>query len=78
MLQSKCQRVFIQSLFARVLRGIPSMLALLLLLLPTNAVPCEIARYMYLPMIAVWEVAGSYAWVGRQENWFLSAGCGMD
>jgi hypothetical protein len=57
--------VFIQSLFARVLRGIPSMLALLLLLLllllPTNAVPCEIARYMYLPMIAVWEVAGSYA-----------------
>jgi hypothetical protein len=37
------------------------LLLLLLLLLPTNAVPCEIARYMYLPMIAVWEVAGSYA-----------------
>jgi hypothetical protein len=50
--------VFVQSLFARVLRRIPSMLALLL---PTDAVPCEIARYMYLPMIAVLKVAGSYA-----------------
>jgi hypothetical protein len=50
--------MFVQSPFARLLRGIPSMLALLL---PTDAVPCEIARDMYLPMIAVWKVAGSYA-----------------
>jgi len=57
-LQSESQPVFVQSLFARVLRRIPSMLALLL---PTDAVPCEIARYMYLPMIAVLKVAGSYA-----------------
>jgi hypothetical protein len=43
---------------SRELRRILSMLALLL---PTDAVPCEIARYMYLPMIAVLKVAGSYA-----------------
>ena len=57
--------MFVQSLFARVLRRIPSMLALLL---PTDAVPCEIARYMYLPMIAVLGVAGSYARVGGRKS----------
>jgi len=57
--------VFVQTLFARVLRNIPSMLALLL---PTDAVPCEIAWYMYLPMIAVCTVAGSYTCVGGRKT----------